>query len=188
MPEDIAIVGAGNDEMLCELSRPTISSVALPAEEVGYEAAALLDKLIRGDKGPRRRILLPAAEVATRQSTDILAVSDPDLERAIRYLRQHVCEPITVDDVLPHACMERRSFERRFRAAVGHSPAQEFRRMRIEAAKSILNTNREMKIELVAQKCGFADGSSFATAFRHVTHMTPTAYRKGETQPKPRRR
>jgi LacI family transcriptional regulator len=178
VPDEIAVIGAGNDELLCELSQPTLSSVAIPAERVGYEAAALLDRLIGREPAPDKQILLPAVGVVTRQSTDCLAVSDSDLRTAINYMREHISEPMAVEEVLQHVFMSRRSFEQKFRAALGRSPAQEIRRMRIAMAKSFLTANPSMKTENIARCCGFSSKAQFITVFRQATGMTSTDYRR----------
>jgi LacI family transcriptional regulator len=178
VPEDIAIVGAGNDELLCELSQPTLSSVAIPAERIGYEAAAMLDGLIHGESVSDKPLLLPAIGVVTRQSTDILAVTDSGLVTALDYIRKHISEPIVVEDVLRQTRLPRRSFERKFREALGRSPAQEIRHLRIAMAKNLLTSNTRTKTESIARRCGFTRAAHFSRAFHQATGMTPTDYRQ----------
>jgi LacI family transcriptional regulator len=177
VPEDIAIIGAGNDELMCELSQPSLSSIAIPAERIGYEAAALLDRLIKREPMPSEPVLLSAAGVVTRQSTDVLAVTDPDLVTAVNFMREHISEPFAVEDVLQHVALQRRAFERKFREALGRSPAQEIRRMRIARAKTLLTGDNQMKMESIAQHCGFSSAVQFFAAFHQATGMTPTDYR-----------
>jgi LacI family transcriptional regulator len=178
VPEDIAIVSANNDELLCELAQPSISSVAIPAERIGYEAAALLDRLLSHEPVPNTPLLLPSPGVVTRQSTDILAVREPSLITAIEYMRKNLSEPITIADVVRHACLSRRSFELKFRKALGRSPAQEIRRLRVEKSKVLLTNDVLMKMPSLAQRCGFAHTAQFFKAFHQVTGMTPTDYRR----------
>src|SRR5204863_7291491 len=96
VPEEVAVVGADDDAELCELSDPPLSSVAFNPERVGYEAAALLDRLMNRQSPPREPLLVPPLAVSTRQSTDILAIDDPDVARAIHYIRRHAFEGISV--------------------------------------------------------------------------------------------
>ena len=116
MPEDVAVVGVDNDDLLCELARPSLSSVVVPAERVGYEAAALLDRLLSGARRPRHPILIPPADVVTRQSSDVVAIDDADVAAAMRFLRDHAHMPLRVADVLKHVPVSRRALERRFQA------------------------------------------------------------------------
>jgi LacI family transcriptional regulator len=178
VPEEVAVVGAENDELICNLMQPSISSVVIPCENVGYEAAALLDRLMHHEPMSDEPLLLRAVGVVTRQSTDILAVSDPDLRTAISYMREHIAEPITVDDVLRHACLPRRSFDRKFIDALGRSPVHEMRRMRVEMAKTLLASDARIKIENIVSHCGFFSRSQFFTAFQQVTGVTPADYRR----------
>jgi LacI family transcriptional regulator len=178
VPEDVAVIGAENDEFLCNMVQPTISSVVIPYENIGYEAAALLDRLLNREPMSDQPLLLRAVGVVTRQSTDVLAVSDPDLKTAISYMREHISDPITVDDLLRHACLPRRSFDRKFRSALGRSPAQEMRRMRIEMAKTLLASDARIKTENIVRHCGFYCRSQFFTAFQQITGMTPAEYRR----------
>jgi LacI family transcriptional regulator len=177
VPEDIAILGAGDDELMCELARPSLSSVAIPAERIGYEAAAMLDRLMNRDEVTDKSLLLPAIGVVTRQSTDVLAVTDPDLVNAINYMRSNISESIAVEDVLQHVHISRSSFEKKFHEALGRSPAQEIRRMRVAMAKTFL-TGTGMKIESIAKQCGFSRRELFSRAFHQATGITPAEYRR----------
>ena len=178
MPEEVAIIGAENDELLCEMAHPTISSIATPAERIGYEAAAMLDRLVNKEPAPKGPLLLPATGVITRQSTNVLVGIDPDISDAVRFIREHVAEPIVIEDVLRNVLISRRSFERKFRSALGRSPAQEIRRMRIAIAKTLLSSGARIKTETIAKRCGFSSTAQFCTAFHQTTGMTPTDYRR----------
>jgi LacI family transcriptional regulator len=177
VPEEIAIIGAGDDQLLCELSHPSISSIVFPYERVGYEAAAMLDRLINREPVSDKPFFLPAVGTVTRQSTDVWAVADPDLTPAINYMREHISEAVKIKDVLRHTRLPRWSFERKFRAALGQSPAQEIRCMRIAMAKTLLSGNPEMKLASVAHRCGFSNVAHFSNAFHQATDLTPAAWR-----------
>ncbi|MBI3855639.1 MAG: XylR family transcriptional regulator [Planctomycetes bacterium] len=111
VPEEVAVVGADDDAELCDLSDPPLSSVAFNPERVGYEAAELLDRLMAGRSAPREPLLVPPLGVSTRQSTDILAIDDPGVAKAIHYIRRHAFEGITVEDVLREVPLSRRALE-----------------------------------------------------------------------------
>ncbi len=138
VPDDVAIVGVDNDDLLCELARPSLSSVALPSEQIGIEAAALLERLIAGDVPPAGPKLLPPQGVVVRQSSDILAIADPDVAGAVRYIRDHPSKPIRVADVLGAVVMSRRGLERRFRKALRRGIWEEIRRTHLERGKMLL--------------------------------------------------
>ena len=100
VPDDVAVIGVDNDEMLCELCEPPLSSVALNPWKVGYEGAALLDRMLKGKSPPRERTLIPPLGVVTRKSTDVVTMVDADLAAALRLIRQRACEGITIEEVL----------------------------------------------------------------------------------------
>jgi LacI family transcriptional regulator len=178
VPDEVAIIGACNDELLCEMANPSLSSVTVPAERIGYEAAALLDGLISRESVPKEQLLFPASGVAIRQSTNILAGAEPVVASAVGFIREHFSEPISVDDLIQHARLHRRSFERKFRAALGRSPAQEIRRMRIAMAKTFLAANPHMSTESIVRCCGFSSRTQFSMAFQQVTGMALADYRR----------
>jgi LacI family transcriptional regulator len=182
VPEEVAIVGVDNDELLCELSQPSISSVPFPAECIGYEAAAVLDRLMHQELVPNKRLLLPVTGVIARQSTDILVGVESVILEAVQFIREHISEPITVDDIVRHARLSRRSFYRKFHEAMGRNPAQEIRRVRIATAKALLAGNTRMKTESVAKRCGFTSTVQFFTSFHQATGMTPADYRRAMGQ------
>jgi LacI family transcriptional regulator len=184
VPEDVAIIGTDNDELTCELSHPSISSVAVPAERIGYEAAAMLDGMMNHEPVPDKPLLLPATNVITRQSTNMLVGVEPVVAACVHFIREHFAEPIAVEDVMRNSRLSRRSFYRKFYAAMGRSPAQEIRHVRIEMAKTLWAANPQMKTESVVRHCGFFSRTQFAKAFHQATGMTPTAYRHTMTNDK----
>ncbi len=122
VPEEVAVMGVDNDEVICGLARPPLSSIEQNPKEVGYQAAALLDRLMQGKAPPRRKIVVEPRGVVARQSTDFVAVADADTAAALHYIREHACDGIDVDDVLAHVPVSRRTLERRFATFLGHSP------------------------------------------------------------------
>lgn len=115
VPEDVALLGVDNDDAFCELARPPLSSITLPTEQIGYEAAALLERIMLSRKSTRETILLPPTGVVARGSTETLAIDDPEVVSAVRYIRENVHRAIDVEDVLRTVPLGRRTLERRCR-------------------------------------------------------------------------
>jgi LacI family transcriptional regulator len=176
VPEDLAIVGMGNDDLLCELARPSLSSVAVPTEQIGYQAAALLDRLIDGAAPPRCPILIPPVEVVARQSSDILAVGDADVMAALRWIREKGHMPIRVGDVLRHVPLSRRSLEQKFRKVLHRGISEEIRRGHMERARSLL-ASTDLPMPVLAERAGFSNARHLSVVFRQETGLSPTAYR-----------
>jgi LacI family transcriptional regulator len=177
IPDDIALLGVDNDEMECLLSSPPLSSVANPAEHIGYEAAGLLDRLMAGERPLKSPLWIPPQHVVTRQSTDIVAVADSEVSTALVFIRQNVARAIGVADVVDAVSAGRRDLERRFRKALGRTPLQQIHRERIETAKKYLATTN-LLMPSVARRSGYATPQRFAAVFRHATGMSPQAYRR----------
>src|SRR5436190_1137383 len=136
VPEEVAVVGADDDAELCELSDPPLSSVTFNPERVGYEAAGLLDGLMARRGGAGKPFLVPPLGVSTRQSSDILAIDDADVAKAIHYIRRHAFEGITVEDVLAEVPLSRRALEHRFRRRLGRTPKVEIQLLRFDETKN----------------------------------------------------
>ncbi len=177
MPEDVAILGPENDELRCKGVYPPLSSIALPGEQIGFQAAAILDQLLAGEQPPPDPILVPPLHVVSRQSTDILFTDDPQVTEAIHYIREHAHERIGVDDVLNHVKVNRRQLERLFRRVLGRTPHQEICRVRIKLAKQLL-TETDLHMQAVAERCGFDSARCLSTNFHGETGMTPSSYRR----------
>jgi LacI family transcriptional regulator len=177
VPDQVAIVGVDDDDLLCELSRPALSSVALPGERIGYEAARLLDKWLAGSRPAEELIVLPPAGVVVRQSSDLMGVADPEVREAVRFIHRHAHEEIHVDDVLRHVPIARRSLERRFRKSLQRSISDEIRRVHLDRGKQLL-LETELPIAAVARMSGFHDGRQLSIQFRQATGITPSAFRR----------
>lgn len=176
VPEDVAVLSGVDDPLLCEASQPQLSAISVNPEQIGETAAEILQLLIHRQPLPPLPIRIPPLGIITRQSTDTLAIDDPDLVQAIGFIREHAVESIQVDDVLRAVPMSRRSLERAFQETLGRSPAMEIRRVRIERAKQLLATT-DLPIPKVARASGFGTGEYLATLFRQVTGITPLKYR-----------
>ncbi len=177
VPEDVAILGVDDDDLDCELTRPRLSSVIVPGERIGYEAAALLDRLLAGEKPPAGPVIIPPPGVTTRRSTEILAIEDRDVVAAVRFIREHAHLPLRVVDVLQEVPIGRRSLEMHCRQALGHGLGEEIRRAHLELARRLL-ARTDLPIKTVAQQAGYSDFRHLAVAFRQQLGMAPTAYRR----------
>jgi LacI family transcriptional regulator len=176
VPEEVAVVGADDDAELCELSDPPLSSVTFNPERVGYEAAALLDRLMAKRAGPGEPLLVPPLGVSTRQSSDILAIDDADVAKAIHYIRRHAFEGITVEDILEEVPLSRRALEHRFRRRLGRSPKEEIQRLRLDQAKSLL-ASTDLPLARISDRLGFHQPAYLSAVFKKETGVTPAAYR-----------
>lgn len=176
VPQQIAVIAGDTDDLMCEVATPALSSVELACRRIGYRAAELLDRLMAGGSPPPRPILVPPLRVIARQSTDLLALAEPDLVAAIRHIRAHACSRLRVSDVVTPLAVSRRLLEQRFRAALGHGPAEEIRRVRLERACELL-AHAELSIEQVARAAGFRSATRLGVAFRKRFGMTPRDWR-----------
>ncbi|QOV89026.1 AraC family transcriptional regulator [Humisphaera borealis] len=177
VPESVAILGVENDEMFCELANPSISSIALSTQRIGYEAARMLERMMRTRQQKETRLLIPPAGVVPRASTRRTPIIDPDVAAAVRYIAMHVQDNIQVADVLHEVLVSRRSLDQRFLKALGRTPAQEISRAQLEVAKQALSQTGG-SMDVVAAMAGFKNAKQLGATFRSSTGMTPTAYRQ----------
>jgi LacI family transcriptional regulator len=176
VPEEVAVVGADNDEPICRIASPALSSVMINDHQRGYEAAALLDRMMSGERPPREPIYVEPIGVATRASTDIMAIDDQDVVKALRFVRDHACERVSVDDVVRQVPLSRSVLERRFRKVVGRSINSEIVRLRINRAIELL-TETGLELKVVAQRAGFGTQSYMNAVFQAKVRKTPGSFR-----------
>lgn len=176
VPDEVAVLGVDNDELLCELSAPPLSSVMPNTRRTGYEAAALLDRLMNGEKVVPQPHLIPPLGVAARQSTDVLALDDREVVRAVQFIRAHACEGINVADVLNAVKMSRRVLEQRFRKLLGRSPHEEILHLRLSRVQQLLSET-DLPLYVIAERTGFEHVEYLSVAFKRETGMTPRAFR-----------
>ena len=177
VPEEVAVLGVDDDEVLCALSPPPLSSVILNPRRAGWEAAALLASMMKGGRvSLEEPHLIPPLGIATRQSSDILAVSDPKIAAALRYIREHACEGIRVSDVLRHCPMARRALEERFRKLIGRTPRQEILRVQLNRVKELL-VGTDLPVWEIAGRTGF-ETDYLSVVFKQESSLAPTEYRK----------
>jgi LacI family transcriptional regulator len=177
IPDDLALLGVDADELLCELARPPMSSVSLPTERIGFEAATILAGLLGGRPAPDRPVLLPPLGVSTRQSTDVLAIDDAEVVAAVRYIRANAHRAVRVDEVALDRAIPRRTLERKFFLALGRGIAAQIRREHLELAKHLL-IRTDFSMAEVAERAGFGDPYQFSTTFRRGFGIPPSAFRR----------
>jgi LacI family transcriptional regulator len=176
VPEEVAVLGADDDEPICRIAYPPLSSVIINDHQRGYEAAALLDRMMAGQLAPVEPIFIEPTGVVTRASTDIMAIDDAAVVEALRFVRERCCDRITVDDVVREVPMSRSVLERRFRKFVGRSINSEIVRLRIDRAIQLL-TETELELKVIAQRAGFGSQSYMNAVFQMKVGKTPGSYR-----------
>jgi len=180
VPDDVAVIGVDDDESLCELAIPPMSSIDVNAEGVGYEAAALLDRMMSGQKPATGSVLIAPRGVITRRSTDVAASEDEEIGQAVQYIRERACQKLQVADVLAHMGMSRASLQQRMKQMVGRTIHQEIQRVRFARVKELLVMSR-LTIKQVAKESGFASVQYMTRVFRAASGETPALYRKRRT-------
>lgn len=186
LPAELAVIGVDDDPLMCELCDPPLSSVVPNPERIGYEAAALLDRLMDGrTEGVPKEQLVPPLGVATRLSTDALMIDDPRIAAAVRFIRQNACRGITVRDVLEHVPLSRTALERRFRRDLGRSPQAEIRGVQLRRAKELL-TQTDFKMDRIAELTGFEHPEYFNVVFKREVGRTPGRFRREARAAAPR--
>jgi LacI family transcriptional regulator len=178
VPSEMGIIGVDNDDVVCGLSDPPLSSVAVNFDRAGYEAASALDDLMTGRGIAPERIVVHPTHIVIRRSTDVVAVEDMSLARALRFIRGTSCkEALTVAGVARIAGISRRLLEKRFRRELGYSVLDDIRRVRTDKMAQLL-VETQLPVCEIAETLGFGDVQHFARYFRSVKNMSPLAYRK----------
>jgi LacI family transcriptional regulator len=176
VPDDVAVVGVDNDELMCELSGPPLSSVVLDLERAGYEAAKLLDGLMSGDSVGRHVVPVEPVYVVTRQSSDVIGQDDASVATALRFIKNYAGRPISVCDVVEQVHVSRRTLERRFSCVLGRSISSEITQCRLERAKHLL-LETDLPSYRVAEGAGFGTIKSFNRVFRREAGVSPQRFR-----------
>jgi LacI family transcriptional regulator len=176
VPDEVAVIGVDNDEVLCTLSDPPLSSLVPDTERIGYETAALLARMMRGAKPSATQIFIKPKGVVTRRSTEVLAVEDRQIAAATRFIREHACEGIDVSDVLRAVPMSRSTLDRRFFSLMNCSPKDEILRVRLNRAKQLL-AESDFSLPLIAEKVGLEHGEYLSRIFKKRVGLTPSEFR-----------
>lgn len=177
VPEQLAVIGVDDDQQLCNLCTPPMSSVVPNKRLTGYEAARLLDQMMAGVSVGAEGLLIEPLGIAERRSTDILAIADDDIVKALRFIRQHAYEGINVADILKLVPLSRRALEARFQKHIGRTPHQEIERIRMERVKQLL-VETELPLHQIADRTGFRHPDYLAVAFKRYAGLQPGAYRR----------
>jgi len=176
VPEDIAIVGVDNDELLCELATPSMSSVVPNSAEAGAYAAELLDRMMNGETVPERKFAIEPKGVHKRVSTDVLTVADPHVAQAVDFIRKNGHRNIRVEDLLEIVPLSRRVLESRFRRALDRTPHEEILRVRTNRVRELL-LETEMSLSEISEEVGIEHQEYLSVFFKKATGMTPKEYR-----------
>ncbi len=176
VPEEVAVIGVDNDKLLCNLAAPPLSSVNCNTRRTGFEAASLLDRMMDGEQVGPESILVSPLGIEARQSTDILAIDDPDIASAVRFIRENAMSGINVSDILREVPLSRRVLENRFRKTIGRTPHEEITRIRITRIKQLLSET-DLPLSEIARRTGFDHDEYMSVLFRKAVGTPPGQYR-----------
>ena len=177
VPDQVAVVGVDNDPIICNLAFPSLTSVIPDAVQAGYLAAELLQRMMQGETIPADAHLLPPLGIATRQSTDVLAVDDPEVAAAAKYIRDHARDGITVADVLKHVPLSRRALESRFKKITGKTPHDAIVSQRLSLVERLLSET-DLSLDAIAARTGFEHAEYMSVVFRQKHGTPPGKFRK----------
>ncbi len=181
VPEEVAVLGVDDDQLLCGLAVPRLSSIRCNSYRAGFIAAQLLDQIMSGQPVPDDPVLIDPIETSTRQSTDTLAINDPDIAQAVRFIRENAVGGINVSDVLREVPLSRRILEHRFQKCLGRSPHQEIVRVKMARVKCLL-IETELTIAEIAGRCGFQNEEYLSVAFKKEFGQPPSRFRREHGQ------
>jgi LacI family transcriptional regulator len=176
VPDEVAVLGVDNDTVFCELAQPLLSSIELNAVSAGFQAAKLLDAMMDGQRILHQQIDVEAVGVVSRRSTEAVAVNDPSLSKALRFIHENRGAPISVVDVIEHVGISRRGLENRFRESLKRGILDEIQNVRLDESKRLLRES-SLSITYVALAAGFSTTTYFSEFFRQRVGMTPREYR-----------
>lgn len=177
VPDEVAVLGVDNDDLVCEMTIPPLSSIIPNARRTGYEAARLLDRMMQGEKTPPMETRIEPLGVKLRQSTDVLAVDDAQVALALRYIREHVCEPIMLADVLRVVRLPRRTLEKRFRCLLNRTVHEEILAVRINWVKQLLS-NTKLSMKQIAEVMAYEHPEYLGVVFKREAGISPREYRR----------
>lgn len=182
IPEQVAVIGVDNDEVLCDLCDPPLTSVAPDTIAIGMKAAELLNQQMEAVAAgecqpPWQKIIVGPSSVVTRGSTDTNAIDDPLVASVAGYIRRHASDGIDVSDLLTEFPMSRRTLERRFSRVLKQSPLELIRRVRINHVKALLRET-DLKLDVISRMTGFSYTAYMVGCFKEMEGITPGQYRK----------
>ncbi|MEM7558797.1 MAG: DNA-binding transcriptional regulator [Planctomycetota bacterium] len=182
VPDDIGVIGVDDDDTICPLSNPPLSSVRPNAEQVGYRAAEVLDAMMHGSPATQSVDYISPEEVVQRLSTQVIAVEDREVARVCRFIREHACDGIDVHDVADFTSLSRRQLERRFRGELNRTPHEEITATQVAKVMQLL-LETEMTLEQIAPLAGYQHKERLSAVFRREVGEAPGEYRKGRKEP-----
>ena len=177
VPEEVAVIGVDNDEMLCKLSTPPLSSVNQGTKQIGYNAAALLDEMMAGKKVKIKKYITPPAGIVCRQSTDVLAINDQEMAEVVHFIREHATDGIKSQDVVRAMGVCRSTLDARFQALFGRTVHAEIRRVQLQRAQELIQSS-DLPLKQVAQVTGFNSIQYLTYLLRKTTGQTPAELRQ----------
>ena len=175
VPEEVAVVGNENEELLCEFASPGLTSVQFDGRQVGYRAAELLDKLMSGEE-VAKETLIPPLGIVTRGSTDDLVINDQLVRIAVRKIRENATNGMNVDGICQQLNISRSTLERRMRSSLNRTPKEEFARVRFKEVERLLR-DTNFTIELISEQTGFSHCEYLQNAFKDRYGITPGSFR-----------
>jgi len=176
VPSEVAIIGVDNDEFICRLANPALSSICLDAERLGYRAAKLLDRTMAGEPCHEKTVEGHPTHVVPRNSTNILLVEDQAVSDAIRFIREHSNRALQVDDVAEAVALSRRTLQQRFSKAIGWPVHSQILRERVNRIAQML-VETDWTTSRVAEEMDFSSTKQLNRVFTRLQGVTPTAYR-----------
>lgn len=177
VPEECAIIGVDNDPVVCGVCDPPLSSISLQQHQAGYRAATALDQMMRGEAPSERLITSEVGELVIRASSDVFAIHDVAVSKALRFIQANVQRQLSVDEIVAASGVFRRGLERRFRHSLGQTIQQRYREVRGQYLARLL-VESHLSIEMIAEQCGFAEPSHLSRFFMSVRGESPSAFRK----------
>jgi len=180
VPEDVAIIGADNNLMVCNFSAPTLSSVEIDSYRMGQEAATLLNTLLNRETPPARAVLVNPTAVIQRNSSEIFHLNDEITQKALSFMRMNYNRQFKINSISDSLGISRRSLELRFQKALQTSPAVYLTKLRVQKAVILLKEEGTWSLQRIARECGFVNGANLRTAFLRTLKAPPQNYRQSK--------
>ena len=178
IPGSVSILGANDDELVCGMTNPPLSSVRIPWMKMGFEAGQLMEGLMENPAlADQPTKIIPHGDIVTRESSDLLAVDNPALAKALKVIREKACEGLSVKELTAEVKVSRRHLEQTFRRLLKKSPREEILRIRFLRARLLLRET-DFTMPRIADECGFSSAELFATNFKKQFNLTPRSYRR----------
>ena len=176
VPEEVAVVGAENEETLCSFATPALTSVRFDGQTVGYKAAELLERLMSGKSVKQRETLIPPKGIIVRASSDELVINDRLVANAVRLIREDANKGLNVDNLCQRLNVSRSTLDRRMKSALNRSPKEEISRIRFREVERLL-IETDLTMETIAELTGFTHSHYLQAAFRQIYGETPGRFR-----------